>query len=84
MKDKDSNTGDTAGADVGDTTTTEGSTAPSIGASMGTHISETRVQLSRPSRTMEDILGAHSMHDDEFWVAPTPVTCLLTQQIVKK
>ena len=66
-KDKDSNTRDTAGAHVGDTTTTEESTAPDGGASIGAHILETNVQSSRSSRTVEEILGAHPMNDDNFW-----------------
>ena len=52
---KDSNMGDTAGAHVGDTTTTDESTAPSKGASIGDHVLETSIQLSRPSRTMKEI-----------------------------
>ena len=37
-KDKDSNTRDTAGSHVGDTATTEESTPPSGGASIGAHV----------------------------------------------
>ena len=40
-KDKDSNTGGTAGAHVEDTTTNEGTTAPSGEASLGAHVLET-------------------------------------------
>ena len=83
-KDKDSNTGDTAGTHIEDTTTTEGSTAPSGWSSIDAHVLETSVQQSRPSHTVEDILGAHYMYDDDFWSGTNPMTCLLTQQIVKK
>ena len=65
-EDKDSNTGDTAGAHIRDTTTNEKSTAPSGGASIGAHVSKTSVQLSCPSCTMEEILGAYPMNDDDF------------------
>ena len=44
VEDKDSNTGDTFGAHVEDITTTEESTAPSRGPSIGAHVSETNVQ----------------------------------------
>ena len=64
-KDKDSNMGGTAGAHVEDTTTTEESTVPSRAPSIGAH--ETNVQSSNSPRTMEEILGAHPMDDDEFW-----------------
>ena len=37
-KDKNSNTGDTTGVHVQDTTTPEESTAPNRGASIGTHV----------------------------------------------
>ena len=75
----------TAGAHVEDTTTTEESTTPSRGASIGAHVLETNGQLSCPSHTMEGILGGHTVNDDCFlgW-ALTLVTCLLTQQIAKK
>ena len=53
---KNSDTRDTVGVHVGDTTTTEESTAPSGGASIDAHISETNVQSSCPSRTMVNSL----------------------------
>ena len=65
-EDKDSSTGGTAGEHVEDTTTTEEFTAPSRAPSIGTHISETNVQSSRSPCTMEEILGAHPMNDDNF------------------
>ena len=65
-EDKNSNTGDTAGVHVGDTTITEESTPPSGGPSIGAQILETNVQLSRLLCTMEEILGAHPMNDDDF------------------
>ena len=52
-KDKDSNTGSTTGAYVGDTTPEE-STTPNGGASIGAHVLETNEQLSCPSRTVEE------------------------------
>ena len=64
---KDSNTGSTASAHVEDTTTTEESTTPSGGASIGAHVLETNQKSSRPSRTVDEILGAHPMDGDEFW-----------------
>ena len=63
-EDKDSNTGGTAGAHVEDTTTNENTTAPSGGARLGAHVSETNQAPSRPSRTVEEILGAHPVNDD--------------------
>ena len=66
-KDKDSNTGDTAGVHVEDTTSTEESTAPSRGASIGTHVLEKIQESSCPSRTIDEILEAHPMDCDEFW-----------------
>ena len=71
-EDNDSNTSDTAGAHIWDTTTTEESTTPSEGASISAHVSETNVQLSCPSRTMEEILGAHPMNDNDFWGGTNP------------
>ena len=54
-EDKDNNTRDTTGAHIGDTTTTEESTAPSGGASISAHVLETNVQSSCPSRTAQGI-----------------------------
>ena len=71
-EDKDSNMGDTAGAHIGDTTTTEESIASSGGASIGIHVSETNVQSSCSSSTVEEILRAHPMNDDDFWGGTTP------------
>ena len=65
-KDKNSNTGDTACAHVEDTTTTEESTIPSGGASIIAHVFETNEQSSCPWRTVEEILEAHPMNDDDF------------------
>ena len=63
-EDKDSNMGGTAGVNVENTTTTEDSIAPSGEASLGAHVSETNQVSSRPSRTGDEILGAHSVNDD--------------------
>ena len=71
-KDKDSNTGGTAGVHVEDTTTTEESIAPSRGASIGTHVLETNQQSFRLLRTVDDILGAHPMDGNEFWGNTNP------------
>ena len=65
-EDKDSITGGTAGAHVENTTTNENNTAPSRGASLGAHISETSQATPRPSYTVEEMLGAHHI-DDNFW-----------------
>ena len=66
-EDKDSKTGGTAVAQVEDTTTTEESTAPSGGASIGAHVSETNQEPSHPSHTVDEILRAQPMDSDEFW-----------------
>ena len=71
-EDKDSNTGNIAGAHVGDTTTTEESTAPSGGVSIGAHVLETNKQPSCPLYTVEVILGAHPKNDDSFWGGINP------------
>ena len=63
-EDKDSNTWGTAGAHVEDTAINENSTAPSEGASLGDHVSETNQASSRPSRTVDKILGVHPVNDD--------------------
>ena len=65
-EDKDSNTGNTAGAHVEYTTTYENTTASSGGASLGAHVSETSQATSRVSRTVEELLGAYPV-DDNFW-----------------
>ena len=71
-EDKDSNTGGTAGAHVENTTTPEESATPNGGASVGAHNLETNEQLSRPSRTVEEILGSHPTSDDNFWGGTDP------------
>ena len=65
-EDKDSNTRDTAGAHVEGTTITEESTPPSREHSIRAHVLEANAQSSRPSRTMEEILGVLPMNDDDF------------------
>ena len=84
FENKDSNTGGTIGAHVEDTATTEGSTAPSRGPSIATHVSETNVQPSRSSRTVEDILGAHPMNDDNFWGNTNPTDMSIDTMNSKK
>ena len=72
FKDKDSNTGGNAGAHVEDTTTNEDTTAHSGGASLGARVSKTYQALSRPSRTVDEILGLHPVNDD-FWDNTNPI-----------
>ena len=67
FEEKDNNTDGTVGAHGGDTTPPEESTAPNGGASIGDHILEANEQSSRPSQTVEEILGSHSMSNDDFW-----------------
>ena len=70
-EDKDNTTSGTAGAHVEDTTTNKDTTAPSGGTSLGAHVSETSQATSRPSRTVEEILVAHTI-DDDFWENTNP------------
>ena len=70
-EDKANIIGGTAGAHVADTTTNKNTTAPSGGASLGNHISETSQATSHPSRTVEEILGAHPINDT-FWDNTNP------------
>ena len=70
-EDKDNIMGGTAGAHVEDTTTNKDTTAPSGGASLGGHVSETSQETFRPSRTVETILGAHPI-DITFWDNTNP------------
>ena len=82
-EDNDSITGGTAGAHIEDTTTNEDTTAPSRGASLGSHFSESNQALPLPSRTVDGILGAHPINDDSG-TTPIPLTCLLIRSTVKK
>ena len=50
---------------------TEESTAPSGGASLGAHVSKTSQAPSRPSRTVDETLGAYPVNDD-FWGNTNP------------
>ena len=74
-EDKDSNTNGAAYAHVEDTTTNDDTTAPSGGASLGAHVSETNQVLSCPSHTVDEILEAYPINDD-FWnnTKPTDVS----------
>ena len=83
-EDKDNNTASSTGAHIGDATAAEEFTGPSGGDSIGAHVLEVNKMSSCPSRTVEEILGAHSMGNDEFWVGLIQVMCLLTQQTAKK
>ena len=61
--------GGTTGVHFEDTTTNKNTTAPSGEASLGAYVSETNQATSRPSRTVEEILGAHPI-DDTFYLMP--------------
>ena len=61
---KDSNTVGTTSVHIEDTTTDKDTTTPSRGASPGIHVSETNQALSRPSRTVDEILRTHPVNDD--------------------
>ena len=76
-EDMDNITSGTTGVHIEDTTTNKDTTAPSGGVSLGAHISETSQTTSRPSRTVEGILGAHPK-DGTFWEMLIPLMCLLT------
>ena len=71
-EDNNSNTGGTASAHVEDTATPEDSTAPNGGASIVAHVLEINQESYRPSRTIDDILGAHPMDGDDFWGNTNP------------
>ena len=83
-EDKVRNMGGTAGAQVKDTTTTEESTAPSGGASISAHVSETNQESSCPAHTVDEKFGAHLMDGDAFWGNTNPSDVSLTQLIAKK
>ena len=68
---KGSNTNDTTGVHVEDTTTNEDSTAPSRGACLGTHVLKINQASSRPSHTVDEILGADPVNDG-FWDNTNP------------
>ena len=72
-EDKDIITGNTIGVYIEDTTTTEESTPPSGTLSIGAHVSETNIQLSNSSRTVEETLGANPVDDDDFWCNTNPI-----------
>ena len=67
FEEKDSITGNTTGAHVEDTMTTKSPLPLNRTPNIGAHVSETNVQLSNSSRTVEEILGAHPIDDDDFW-----------------
>ena len=71
FEDKDKNTTCTVGANIGDTTTPEKSTAPSGGVSIGAYVLEVNEQSSRPARSIKEIVGAHPI-GDEFWGRTNP------------
>ena len=65
-EDKDNNTTGTASVHVEDVTTPEDSIAPSGRSSIGAHIWEVAKHKSPPTRSVEDLLGAHCI-DDAIW-----------------
>ena len=67
FEDKDSITGGNTSAYVEETTTTEKSTVPNRMPRIDAQLSETNIQSSNSSRTVEEILGAHPINDDDFW-----------------
>ena len=70
-KNKDSNTVGTAGAHVEDTPPPEESTAPSGEASICAQVWEATEQLSLPTHSVKEILGAHIIGDD-IWGETNP------------
>ena len=48
------------------------STTSSGGASIGARLLEDNVQSSHPTCSVEEILGAHLMGDDNFWGGTNP------------
>ena len=69
-EDSDTTTSGTAGAHI-EGTTPQDSTAPSEGASIGAHVSETSQQTFRPARSVEELLAAHPV-DDAIWSRTNP------------
>ena len=63
-KDKGNNITGTGGAFVEATTKPEDSDTSSWGDSIGSHVLEATGQLSRPIRSVEEILGVHPISDD--------------------
>ena len=70
-EDKDNSATGTAGAHIGDVTIPKDSNIPSGGASIGTHVLEAIEQSSRPTRSVEDLLGAH-FSNDNIWGGTNP------------
>ena len=70
-KDKDNNTTITAGEHVEDGTPSQNSTTSSAGASIGAHVLKATGQSSRPTRSVEDLLGAHPINDN-IWGGTNP------------
>ena len=69
-EDSDTTTSGTAGAHI-EGTTPQDSTAPSKGASIGAHVSETSQQTFRPAWSVEELLAAHPV-DDAIWSHTNP------------
>ena len=65
-EDKDNNTTCTIGSHIGDVTTPEDSTTPGDGSSISAHVSEATKQPSHSTRSVENLLEAHSI-DDAIW-----------------
>ena len=62
-EDKDITTTGTAGAHVGEVTTSQDATAPSDGSSIGAHISGIVELAFCPARSGEELLAAHPVDD---------------------
>ena len=69
-EDSNTTTSGTAGAHI-EGTTPQDSTAPSEGASIGAHVSETSQRTFRLARSVEELLAAHPV-DDAIWSHTNP------------
>ena len=69
-EDSNTTTSGTAGAHI-EGTTPQDSTAPSEGASIGVHVSETSQRTFRPAWSVEELLAAHPV-DDAIWIHTNP------------
>ena len=70
-EDKDSTTTGTAGVHLGEVTTSQDSTIPSEGSSIGTYISEIAEPAFHPAQSAEELLAAHPV-DDAIWSHTNP------------
>ena len=70
-EDNNTTTSGTTGAHVGEGTTPQDSTAPSKGASIDAHVSETSQRVFCPTRSVEELLVAHPVND-AIWSRSNP------------